>query len=102
MESPAVSAAQVQQQPLHSSEANTTKPLPPPKFADRKFHDGDRFTTKSVERNKETKKWMQTEHSGKVLHLREMYGGPPYTYMVKYDDPSINEHNASENEMTPC
>ncbi len=31
---------------------------------------------------------------GTVLHRRTMYGGPPYVYMVKYDDPKYKEHNA--------
>jgi len=36
---------------------------------------------------------------GTVKHVRTAYGGPPYTYMVCFDDPNFKEHNAYETYM---
>ena len=96
-------SAQDNQTTHKSSKPNTANPIQTPKFADRRFRDNARFTKIFRKWNNQTKKWDQTVQSGVVLHLREMYGGPPYTYMVKYDDPLLkDEHNAIEDEIKPC
>ena len=54
-----------------------------------KFKDGDRFYVMKG----------TVKEYGTVLHRRTMYGDINIVYMVRYDNPEMNEHNGYEKEM---